>query len=123
MQVTFTNASGGDLFISQLYRNLAAGEAVTASRTPSDIDGDQGLKALIENGDVTLSSTTEAGDTVYFATVGGTSALVPMAVYTNASRPAATAVAVGTHIYNTDDNAANYSDGAAWRSVVDGLVT
>jgi hypothetical protein len=114
MQVTFTNASGDDLFLSQLYRNLAAGESLTTSRTPLDIDGDQALKALIEAGDITISAVTEAGDTIYFARIAGSDALVPLAVYDDAGRPDPTAVPAGTAIFNSDDGFPNYSDGTNW---------
>ena len=35
--------------------------------------------------------------------------------YSSAGRPAANTVPIGTAIFNTDDSAPNYSDGAAWR--------
>lgn len=38
-----------------------------------------------------------------------------LASYTSATRPAATSVAVGTAIFNTDEAAPQYSDGSVWR--------
>jgi hypothetical protein len=35
--------------------------------------------------------------------------------YSNLTRPAATIFPVGSWIFNTDDNAPNYSDGTVWR--------
>lgn len=43
-------------------------------------------------------------------------------VFTNASRPAANTFTAGMQIWNTDDNAPNWSDGTAWRDGA-GLVT
>ena len=40
---------------------------------------------------------------------------VPPPVYTNATRPAASSVDEGGMIYNSDDNAPNFSDGTNWR--------
>lgn len=37
------------------------------------------------------------------------------AVFTNAGRPAASGLEAGTEIWNSDDNAPNYSDGTNWR--------
>ncbi len=37
------------------------------------------------------------------------------AEFTNATRPDPTTVLVGTMIFNTDDNAPNWGDGAEWR--------
>ncbi len=48
---------------------------------------------------------------VWMTSVGGARDL---AVFSNATRPAQP-VSVGTAIFNTDDNAPNYSDGTNWR--------
>lgn len=45
-----------------------------------------------------------------------------LGVFDNTTRPDPTTVAVGTQIYNTDDNAPNYSDGTNWRDS-DGAIT
>jgi len=39
---------------------------------------------------------------------------LPPKVYTNATRPAASSVAVGTQIWNSDDKSPNWSDGTNW---------
>jgi hypothetical protein len=43
-------------------------------------------------------------------------------VYSNATRPAANTFTAGMQIWNTDDNAPNFSDGTNWRDAA-GLVT
>ncbi len=43
-------------------------------------------------------------------------------VFSNATRPLANTVPVGTEIYNTSDNAPNYSDGTDWRTAA-GVIT
>lgn len=45
-----------------------------------------------------------------------------VATFNNTTRPAATAVAAGTVIFNTDDNAPNFSDATNWRDAM-GSVT
>lgn len=42
--------------------------------------------------------------------------------HTNANRPDPSSVPVGFHIYNTEDNAPNYSDGTNWRDAA-GTIT
>ena len=42
--------------------------------------------------------------------------------FSNATRPSPASVAVGTMIFNTDDNAPNFSDGTNWRDAV-GTIT
>ncbi len=42
-------------------------------------------------------------------------------VFTNVTRPVATAFPVGASIWNSDDNARNYSDGTNWRDSVGNL--
>jgi hypothetical protein len=109
MLVTFTNAGSTDLYLSQIYRQLAAGESVQTHRTVGDLDGDQVLKALVAAGTITLAFAEETGDD---SALGFDNVLVN---YSNAARPAATAVPIYTAIYNTDDNFVNVSDGTNWR--------
>jgi hypothetical protein len=47
--------------------------------------------------------------------VSAKNALIQSATYTNASRPSAASLSAGTSIFNTDDNAPNWSDGTNWR--------
>jgi hypothetical protein len=122
MQVTFTNAGSEEVYVSQLYKSIPAGESVgPVSRTPGDINNDQQLKKLIAAGTITVAIASEAGDTVYAENLDA-DAYVPIPVHTNANRPAATAVSVGTLIHNTNDNAPNVSDGTNWRDMA-GVVT
>ena len=47
---------------------------------------------------------------------------VQPAAFSNITRPAASRYPVGSPIWNTSDNALNYSDGAAWRDAM-GVLT
>lgn len=109
MLVTFTNAGSDDVFLSCLYVTIAAGAAVSTRRTRAELEADQVLKAYVVAGTITLGFTEETGDD---AAVGLDST---MASYTNGTRPAASAVPIYSSIYNTSDNAPNYSDGTNWR--------
>ena len=51
----------------------------------------------------------------------GAPAIESRQVCTDATRPAATEFLPGTKIWNTDDNAWNYSNGTAWYDAVGGL--
>ena len=42
-------------------------------------------------------------------------------VYNNTTRPSAATMKAGSQIWNSDDNAPNYSDGSAWRDAVGNL--
>lgn len=46
---------------------------------------------------------------------------VKLPVYSNDNRPPASYFAVGVAIFNSDDNAPNYSDGADWRDALGNL--
>lgn len=52
--VTFTNISGGDLFVSALYKSMVAGESITTSRSKSDLEDDN-LQALVTTGKLTIT--------------------------------------------------------------------
>lgn len=118
MKVTFTNISSPaeSFFLTQIYRQLAPGEAVQVSRTMADLEGDQVLKLLVANGKISLAFTEETGDDV---ALGFMSALKS---YTDAGRPAASAVPTFSAIWNTTDNAPNWSDGTNWRDSA-GVIT
>lgn len=47
-----------------------------------------------------------------------TTAPAPVVLYTNATRPAANTVPASSSIWNTDDNAMNWSDGVNWRDAL-----
>jgi hypothetical protein len=116
MLVTFTNASSSPIFLSQLYVEIAPGASVTTQRTRSDLEGDQILKAYVAAGTITLSFSLETGD----STALGFGS-VPQS-YSNITRPGANLVPTFTAIWNTDDEALNWSDGSVWR-MSDGTVT
>ena len=51
----------------------------------------------------------------------GAPAVESRPVYTDSTRPSAALFLAGTRIWNTDDNAYNYSDGTNWRDAQGGL--
>jgi hypothetical protein len=110
MLVTFTNATASEkLHIPSLGpKNIVPGGSITASRGWSDLEADSSLRELVETGKVTLSFTKETGDDagLFFGRV-------PVA-YADATRPAAANVPIFSAIWNTDDDALNWSDGTNW---------
>lgn len=116
MQVTFTNTTSDPLYLPSLYISLDAGKSVTTRRAWADIDRDQALKKHIQAGSVTLVFAKELGDD---ADTGFDN---PLKAYSNATRPAANTVPMFTAIWNTNDNAANWSDGTDWRDNA-GIIT
>lgn len=48
--------------------------------------------------------------------------IIQLAVYTNSNRPDPSKIPHGSMIYNTDDNAPNFSDGTNWRDAA-GTIT
>jgi len=116
MLVTFTNAGSTQTFISQLYKQLDAGESVTASRTLEDLRGDLELNKKIIAGDITLTFATETGDD------GGFGGGHVVGAYSNVGRPAASAFPIYSAIWNTDDQALNWTDGTNWRDAA-GVIT
>jgi hypothetical protein len=116
MQVTITNAGSEDIFVSLLYKQLTVGESVTVSKSVSELDQELEFKKLVQAGTLVLSFTKEDGDE---AAVGAQEVLP---VFTNATRGAASAWPAFTPIWNSDDNAPNWSDGTVWRAS-DGTIT
>jgi hypothetical protein len=68
MLVTITNLASTPTFISMLYKSLAAsgatGDAITVSKSYSELDQESTLKALVAAGTVSLSFAAEANDAV-----------------------------------------------------------
>jgi len=116
MQVTFTNASADPIYLSQLYVEIAPGASVTTARTRADLEGDSILKAYLAAGTITLAFTLETGDSEALGF-----GPVPVS-YSNTTRPDADTVPTFTAIWNTDDEAMNWSDGTDWR-MADGSIT
>jgi hypothetical protein len=73
------------------------------------LEADQILKQYVQAGTITLSFALETGD---LAALGFGS--VPIS-YSDITRPAANTIPTFTPIWNTDDDALNWSDGANWR--------
>jgi len=115
MLVTFTNASSEDRFISLLYKNLEAGESVQVSKSRSELDQEQELKKLVQDGTIVLSFAEEDGDDAAVGTE-------PHPAFSNLTRPLPTVWPIYSAIWNTDDNALNWTDGTNWRAA-DGTIT
>jgi len=115
MQVTFTNASTEDIFLSLLYKTLAPGASVTVSKSRSELDMEQPLKALVQAGDIVLSFAVEDGDDAALGTE-------PWPPFTDITRPLAADWPLFGAIWNTDDNALNWTDGTNWRDAA-GVIT
>lgn len=109
MQITFTNASSTDLYVSALYKEIKAGDSVTTRRSLSELTRNQELMKLVEAGDITLAYTTEDGDDTGW-TFGHM-----LGAFAAAGRPPATSLKRGDVIYNTTTNIPNWWDGAMWR--------
>lgn len=60
--VVITNVSAGEVHIRDLYKTLAAGEAVTISRTAAEITGMAGLQEAAADGTVTIAYTRSADE-------------------------------------------------------------
>ena len=115
MLVTFTNASADDVFVSLLYKNLAAGESVTVSKSRSELDQEQAVKDLVQAGTLVLSFEEETADSAAVGTE-------PHPAFADATRPAAADWPLYAAIWNTDDNALNWTDGTNWRDAA-GVIT
>jgi len=111
MLVTFLNSSSTPQWVSTLQMSLLPGVSAQTRRTSAQLDMNQGDKVLIQTGAITLTFTAEPGDGAAL----GTGPAVSLPTYTNVTRPLASTVAIYSAIWNTDDNATNWSDGANWR--------
>lgn len=67
----------------------------------------------LNTGTGTFEATLPDGTVVTLTRINST-AFVP--VYTDSTRPSAVGLPVGYMIWNTDDNAPNFSDGTNWRN-------
>jgi hypothetical protein len=115
MLVTFTNASSDSIFVSLLYKGLASGESVTVSKSRSELDQEQPLKKLVQDGDIVLSFAEEDGDSSAVGTE-------PHPAFTDLTRPLPADWPLFAAIWNTDDNALNWTDGTNWRDAA-GVIT
>ena len=115
MQVTITNAGTEDIYVSLLYKELVVGESVTVSKSRAELDMEQEFKKLVEAGTLVLSFAVEDGDDAALGTSNWPS-------FTNLTRPAAADWPLFGAIWNTDDNALNWTDGSNWR-MADGTIT
>lgn len=115
MQVTITNAGTDDLYVSLLYKELIVGESVTVSKSRSELDMEQEFKKLVQAGTLVLTFAEEDGDDAAVGTE-------PHPAYADATRPAPADWPIFSAIWNTDDNALNWSDGTNWRDAA-GVIT
>lgn len=115
MLVTITNASGADVFVSMLYKNLAPGAAVTVSKSRSDLDSESEFKKLVAAGTIVLSFVPETLDNAAVGTESHPS-------YSDITRPLPPDWPIFGAIWNTSDNALNWSDGTNWRDAT-GAIT
>lgn len=109
MLVTFTNPGSSPVLVQSLYTTIAAGLSITTRRSWCDLDSELPLKQQVQAGEITLSFTMEAGDSANLGIGPGTPS------YDNTTRPLPSTVPPFTVIYNTADNAPNWSDGVNWR--------
>jgi hypothetical protein len=115
MLVTFTNASADPVFLSLLYKGLAPGESVTVSKSRSELDQEQPLKKLVQAGTIVLSFAEELGDDAAVGTE-------PHPAFADLTRPLPADWPIFSAIWNTDDNALNWTDGTNWRDAA-GVIT
>jgi hypothetical protein len=112
MLLTFRNASSELLHVSSMYIQIAPGATVQTNMSFADIDHDVHLKALLQAGTLTITDITmEPGDS--FGIMAS-----PSLSFTNLTRPLPTALPPLTSIWNSDDNAMNWTDGANWRDAM-----
>lgn len=97
------------------FDNLAAAIVVSVDGTVTP--GSSRLPGKIEIFNNETATAAFESDNYFSVTKG-----ITHAVFTNTTRPAANTLKAGTQIWNSDDNAPNYSDGTAWRAA-DGTVT
>jgi hypothetical protein len=119
MLVTITNVSSPaqQVHIPSLgFKWLESGDSVEVQRSYSDLDGDTSLKQAIADGLISLAFEAESIDSVqvFFGRV-------PLS-FSDTTRGSAADVPVLSYIWNTDDNALNWSDGTVWRDAT-GAVT
>lgn len=117
MSTRIRNITGGAVTLPSPYRGiLPPGIGTILSDSVSTVIANFG--GVISVADVfDIGPTTEAG---VAANDPAPASSVPN--YSNTTRPSAASVPVGSEIFNTDDNAPNYSDGADWRDA-DGNIT
>jgi len=115
MLVTITNAGAEDIFVSLLYKQIAVGASVTVSKSRSELDQELEFKKLVQAGTLVLSFAEEDGDS---AAVGTES----FPAFTDLTRPLPADWPLFGAIWNTDDNALNWTDGTNWRDAA-GVIT
>ncbi len=75
-----------------------------------------GYRIFLQKGRIPIGTTIPAG-LLAEASRGTTPGIASrVSAYSNAARPDPSSVASGTVIFNSDDNAPNWSDGVTWRN-------
>lgn len=116
MLLTFTNVTAVDVYVGSMYKQINAGASLQTRRNFADLDHDYTLKALLEAGTLQITDITiEVGDS--FGLLAS-----PSLSFTNITRPLPADLPVLSTIWNSDDNAMNWTDGTNWRDA-QGVIT
>jgi hypothetical protein len=111
MQVTITNATSADFYVSLANSNIAAGESITLTgRSTGDIDAEDQLKKDILAGSLTVVYALEAVDAV----VTGQGSPLP-AFANEAALPAPAAYPLFSPVWQTDNATVVWTDGTNWK--------
>ena len=121
MQVTITNATAEQKYVSMLYKDLApngeTGDSVTISASQADLQAQRQLLVDVEAGDLTLAFAVEAGDS---AVTGQPGTLESFA--NAAGLPAAADRPLFTAVWQADNATIVWTDGTNWK-LATGLTT
>ncbi len=109
--MAFTKIVNSDTGTINLPIAIGGGTLLAGASTVVPYDIQTVGTAMADSGIIRYNmSSTDAG-----GSSSGSISSTPGASYSNALRPAASAFNIGAAIWNTDDNAYNYSDGHSWR--------
>jgi hypothetical protein len=108
MDVTFTNVSSEQLFLPGPNLDLLPAGTAVATMTTADMDGAERIKELITDGKITAAFVKGPNDDIAV----GFPPVPP--VFTNGTRPNANTIPVGSSIWNSDDDAHNWSNGTGY---------
>jgi hypothetical protein len=120
--VVIKNVSAQPVYLRDLSDTIEAGETVTIERFIGELTGMKGLNEAITAGTIQLMSTViPASESYWIIAAGGGGGGGTPPSYSNLTRPAASTEDAGFMIWNTDDNAPNFSDGTNWRDAFGNL--
>lgn len=108
--MAFTKIVNSDVVTISIPSGLGGGSLVAGASTTVAFDIQTVGAAMSAAGIIHYGmSSVDAGG------ASGSISSNPGASYSNVLRPAASAFSIGAAVWNTDDNAYNYSDGTNWR--------